>query len=68
VKELQERFGGFNPDALADNDAFLDAVVTATRIVDRTSHRRNWRCCATLFSTPSLRQLLTTTPSVSISP
>src|SRR5215217_6373795 len=37
VEELQERLDGFDPDALADNDAFLDAVVTAIRIVDRTS-------------------------------
>jgi hypothetical protein len=37
VEELRERFEGLNPDALADNDAFLDAVVTAARIVDRTS-------------------------------
>lgn len=37
VDELQGRFAGFDPDALAENEAFVDAVVTATRIVDRTS-------------------------------
>jgi hypothetical protein len=37
VEGLQERFDGFHPDALADNDAFVDAVMTATRIVDHTS-------------------------------
>ena len=39
VEELQGRFDGFDPDSLAENEAFVDAVVTATRIVDRTSQR-----------------------------
>ncbi len=39
VDELQGRFDGFDPDTLAENEAFVDAVVTATRIVDRTSQR-----------------------------
>jgi hypothetical protein len=39
VEELQGRFDGFDPEALADNEAFVDAVVTATRIVDRSSQR-----------------------------
>lgn len=39
VDELQDRFVGFDPEALADNETFVDAVVTATRIVDRTSQR-----------------------------
>ena len=39
VDELQQRFDGFDPEALAENEAFVDAVVTATRIVDRTSQR-----------------------------
>jgi len=39
VEELQGRFDGFYPEALADNEAFVDAVVTATRIVDRSSRR-----------------------------
>src|SRR4051794_14742085 len=39
VDELQDRFDGFDPEALAENEAFVDAVVTATRIIDRTSQR-----------------------------
>lgn len=39
VTELQERFEGFDPESLADNEQFLDAVVTATRTVDRSSQR-----------------------------
>ena len=39
VEELQGRFDGFDPDSLAENEAFVDAVVTATRIVDRASQR-----------------------------
>jgi hypothetical protein len=39
VDELQDRFEVFDPESLAENDAFVDAVVTATRIVDRTSQR-----------------------------
>lgn len=39
VDELQDRLDGFDPAALAENEAFVDAVVTATRIVDRTSQR-----------------------------
>jgi hypothetical protein len=39
VEELRQRFDGFNPDALADNGVFVDAVVTATRTVDRTSQQ-----------------------------
>jgi hypothetical protein len=39
VEELQDRFDGFDPESLAENEAFVDAVVTATRIVDRTSQR-----------------------------
>ncbi len=39
VEELRDRFDGFDPESLADNDAFVDAVMTATRIVDRTSQR-----------------------------
>jgi len=39
VKDLEDRFEGFDPDALADNESFLDAVVTATRTVDRSSQR-----------------------------
>lgn len=39
VNELQERFEGFDPESLADNEQFLDAVVTATRTVDRSSQR-----------------------------
>lgn len=39
VDELQDRFDGFDPAALAENEAFVDAVVTATRIVDRTPQR-----------------------------
>lgn len=37
VEELGERLDAFEPEQLADNDAFMDAVVAATRIVDRTS-------------------------------
>jgi hypothetical protein len=37
VEQLGERLDAFEPEHLADNDAFMDAVVTATRIVDRTS-------------------------------
>ncbi len=39
VERLQDRFEGFDPETLAENEVFVDAVVTATRIVDRTSHR-----------------------------
>ena len=39
VDELQDRLDGFDPATLAENDAFVEAVVTATRIVDRTSQR-----------------------------
>ena len=39
VEELRDRFEGFDPESLAENEAFVDAVVTATRIVDRTSQR-----------------------------
>jgi hypothetical protein len=37
VEDLRRQFDGFDPDTLAENDAFVDAVVTAMRIVDRTS-------------------------------
>ncbi|WP_344581718.1 hypothetical protein [Nonomuraea roseoviolacea] len=37
VEELNQRFDGFDPDALVDNDAFVDAVMTATHSVYRTS-------------------------------
>ena len=39
VNELQERFEAFDPETLAENEQFLDAVVTATRTVDRSSQR-----------------------------
>jgi hypothetical protein len=39
VEELRDRFDGFDPESLAENEAFVDAVVTATRIVDRTSQQ-----------------------------
>lgn len=39
LEELKERGDGFDLGALADNEAFVDAVVTAMRIVDRTSHK-----------------------------
>jgi hypothetical protein len=39
VDELQKRFDGFDPESLADIEQFLDAVVTATRPVDRSSQR-----------------------------
>jgi hypothetical protein len=39
VEELRDRFDGFDPESLAENEAFVDAVVTGTRIVDRTSQR-----------------------------
>src|SRR5512132_105524 len=39
VEELRDRFDGFDPESLAENEAVVDAVVTATRIVDRTSQR-----------------------------
>jgi hypothetical protein len=68
VEELQERFDGFHPDALADNDAFVYAVMAPTRIVDHTSQIENSVCCATLSSTPRCRRRLTRTSSVFISP
>ncbi|MEN3540982.1 hypothetical protein AAH991_38115 [Microbispora sp. ZYX-F-249] len=37
VEDLQDRVDGFDPESLTENPAFVDAVVTATRIVDRTS-------------------------------
>ncbi|MEV0202039.1 hypothetical protein [Nonomuraea sp. NPDC050691] len=39
VEELNQRFDGFDPDALVENDAFVDAVVTATQTVYRTSQQ-----------------------------
>ncbi len=39
LEELRERFDGFDPDDLADNDTFVDAVMTATRIAARNSQR-----------------------------
>jgi hypothetical protein len=39
VADLQDRFDGFDPESLVDNEQFLDAVVTATRTVDRSSQR-----------------------------
>lgn len=37
VGDLQRRFDGFDPANLADNDIFVDAVMTATRMIERTS-------------------------------
>lgn len=39
VEDLRQRYDGFDPDALVDNDAFVDAVMTATQTVYRTSQQ-----------------------------
>jgi hypothetical protein len=39
VAELEERLDRFDPNTLAENDAFVDAVIAALRIVDGTSQR-----------------------------
>ncbi|MCP2365761.1 hypothetical protein HD597_012865 [Nonomuraea thailandensis] len=39
VEELSRSLDGFDPDALVDNDAFVDAVMTATQTVFRTSQQ-----------------------------
>jgi hypothetical protein len=68
VEELRDRFEGFAPESLAENDAFVDAVVTATRIVDRTSQREKSRCCATRCSTQPCRPRPIKTSSSCTSP
>jgi len=37
VQEVSNRVDGLDPDEMYESDAFVDAVVTATRIADRTS-------------------------------
>jgi hypothetical protein len=39
VEDLREKVDGFDPETLGDNDVFLDAVMTATRIAERNSQR-----------------------------
>jgi hypothetical protein len=54
VEDLRERFQGFDPEALADNDAFVDAVMTAVPIVDRTSQAEKLDMLRNAVSTPRL--------------
>ncbi|WP_433248999.1 hypothetical protein ACQPYK_01555 [Streptosporangium sp. CA-135522] len=39
VEELRQRFEEFEPDALVENDAFVDAIMTATQTAFRTSQQ-----------------------------
>ncbi|SCF29428.1 hypothetical protein GA0074695_5253 [Micromonospora viridifaciens] len=39
VEDLRGKVDGFDPEALGENDAFLDAVMTATRIAERNSQQ-----------------------------
>jgi len=39
LEDLRQRFEGFDPDKLADDDVFVDAVLTASRMAARNSQR-----------------------------
>lgn len=39
VEEIRQRFAEFEPDALVENEAFVDAVMTATQTAFRTSQQ-----------------------------
>ncbi|WP_091027210.1 hypothetical protein [Glycomyces harbinensis] len=43
IARLSETVDGLSPENLAENDDFIDAVVTATRIIDRTSQQEKIR-------------------------
>ncbi|MFI9561624.1 hypothetical protein [Nonomuraea endophytica] len=39
MEELRQRFDAFDPDALVENESFVDAVMTATQTAFRTSQQ-----------------------------
>jgi hypothetical protein len=43
IERVSEMVDGLGPENLAENDNFVDAVVTATRIIDRTSQQEKIR-------------------------